>query len=793
MTLLDERPGTVEPERRTPPDWRRLVEGRRSGPVVRAAALAVGLPVALDLVLPGDLPIGVVLYGAVIGALYGLIAIGIVLVHRANRVVNFAQAGLGAVPAVVALLLVTDKGLPYVLALPVLVVGSLVLGAAVYLGIVRRFTSSPRLVLAVVTIGVAQLLAYVEFHTPRLISGEVLPPQVFPTPFGGFTFEFGGTVFTGDHITAVVVCAACVTGLAAFLRFTRVGVAVRASAENGERAALLGIPVQRLSVLVWAIAALLSALGVFLRAPLVGLPIGTIIGPSILLFALAAAVIAKLESMPAAFGAGIGLGVVDLAVFYTTRNSRLSEAVLLPVILVALLVQRRGLSRAQDGGASSWRAVGEARRIPHELRGVREVVNARQAAAALTLVVALGLPFAVGDLYRNDASLVLIYALVAVSLVVLTGWAGQISLGQFAFVGIGAAVAGGLAADRGQDFFVTLAAAGAVGAAVAVLIGLPALRMPGLYLAVTTLAFAACTQAFLLNRDYFEWLLPDQGNQVLRPVLYGRIDTGDDLAFYYLCLAVLALGLVVARQLRQSRTGRILLAVRDNPKAAQAYGVHVARSKLAAFAVSGWLAATAGALFAYHQGAVDTGAFPVVASLQVFAMAVVGGIASLGGAVVGAVYLIGAQRFPVISQVDLIELLATGVGLVVLLTVLPGGLAEIGVRARDAFLRKVAEKHGIHVPSLVADSRQPGPEAAAAAVAQHPADAGVPSGAVPAPVSEAAAPAVPVQPQPDRPSPESIPIAHAPNGAAIAALQAQAAARRTTRRARRLAALEEES
>jgi len=656
--------------------------------------------------LPGTVPLGVFLYGAVIGALYGLISIGIVLVHRANRVVNFAQAGLGAVPAVVALLLITDKGLPYALALPVLVVGALALGAAVYLGIIRRFASSPRLVLAVVTIGVAQLLAYVEFNTPRVISGEVLPPSTFPTPFGGFTFELGGTVFSGDHITAVVVCAACVAGLAAFLRFTRLGVAVRAAAENAERAALLGIPVQRLSVLVWALAALLSALGVFLRAPLVGLPIGTIIGPSILLFALAAAVIGKLESMPVAFGAGIALGVVDLAVFYATRNSRLSEAVLLPVILGALLLQRRGLSRAQDGGASSWRAVGEARRIPYELRDVREVVRARTAVGAALAVAALGLPFAVGELYRNDASLVLIYALVAVSLVVLTGWAGQISLGQFAFVGIGAAVAGGLAADHGQDFFVTLFAAGVVGAVLAVLIGLPALRLPGLYLAVTTLAFAACTSSFLLNRDYFEWVMPDQGTPVLRPVLYGRLDTSGDLAFYYLCLAVLLLGLAVARQLRRSRTGRILIAARDNPKAAQAFGVHVARSKLMAFGVSGWLAATAGALFAYHQGAVDTGAFPVVASLQVFAMAVVGGIASLGGAVVGAVYLIGAQRFPVISDVPLIELLATGVGLIVLLTVLPGGLAEIGVRTRDGFLRRVATTRGIHVPSLVADSRQ---------------------------------------------------------------------------------------
>ncbi len=673
-------------------------------------SVVVFLPLLLTLLLPGTRPVGVLLYGAVIGCLYGLIAVGVVLVHRANRVVNFAQAGLGAAPAVLALLLLTDKGVPYLLVLPVLIVGALALGALVEIAFIRRFASSPRLVLSVVTIGIAQLLAYVEFQVPKWVSGDVLPPNTFPTPFSGATATIGGTVFSGDSLMAVLVSALAVSSLALFLRRTRLGKAVRACAENPERAALLGIPVRRIGLVVWMLAAVLSALGIFLRAPLVGLPIGTITGPSILLPALAAAVIARMESLPIAFGAGIALGVVDLSTFYSTKDSRLSTAILLPVILVALLLQRRAFSRAGELAAASYRAVHEPRSMPVQLRGLPEVIRAQRAVWLVVAAAALGLPYVIGPLYRNDASLVLVYALLGLSLVLLTGWAGQISLGQFGFLGIGAAVGGGLAADAHADFFVAVFAAGAAGAVMAVLIGIPALRMPGLYLAVTTLAFAATTSAFFLNRDYFGWVLPEPSNQVLRPVLYGRVDVSGDLAFYYLCLAFLVAGVLSLRAMRRSRTGRVLIASRDNPRAAQAYGVSLVKAKLAAFAMSGFLAAVAGALFSYQQGAVDAGAFPVINSLAVFAMVVVGGLSRPMGAVLGAIYLVGLERVPGLRDIELVQLLTTGVGLIVLLLLLPGGFTAAVLNVRDNFLRRVAARRGIDVPSLNADRLQEEPE-----------------------------------------------------------------------------------
>lgn len=674
------------------------------GPVVVAVVSVLLLPIALNILLPGKRPIGTLLYGGINGALYGLIAIGLILVYRANRVVNFAQAGLGAVPAVVALLLITNHGWPYAAVLPVLVVTALALGALIEILIIRRFSRAPRLILAVVTIGVGQLLAYMEFQTPDWIAGQALPPSKFPTPFTGIDFKIGGVHFRGDHFVAIGVVTACVVGLALFFRLTRVGMAIRASAENAERASLLGIPVRRLSTLVWMLAALLSAIGIFLRAPLVGLPMGTFTGPSILLFALAAAVIARMESVTVALFAGMFMGAIDNSVFYSTRDAGLSDAVMLPIILVALLVQRGALSRAYDTGMSTWRTVKEFRPIPVELRAVREVATARAVLLALVAAFAIGLPFLVGRLYRNDASMMLIYAMVGVSLVILTGWAGQISLGQFGFVGIGAGVAGGLAANHQVDFFVSLLVGGLVGALMAVLIGLPAVRMQGLFLAVTTLAFAATVRSFFLNRRYFGWVLPKPENRVFRPVLYGRIDTDNNLTFYYVCLIFLVLAILSARQLRSSRSGRVLISARDNERAAQSFGVNLIRTRLTAFAISGFIAAVAGGLMAYQQGAVDSGAFPAVESLKVFTMTVVGGLTSIAGGVAGALYVVGIDTFPGFRHIELFSLLATGVGMVILLMFMPGGLSEVGFRIRDGYLRWVAKRRNIHVPSMVADN-----------------------------------------------------------------------------------------
>ncbi len=346
-------------------------------------------------------PRGVILSGAVIGSLYALIGMGLILVYRANRIINFAQAQLGAVPAVVALLLIAKHGWPYVAAVPVMLIGAVILGAGVEVTLVRRFSQAPRLILTVVTIGIGLLLLIAEFYAKDLIGGDLIDTVqlTFPTPFDGIRFRIGPSTLTGDHVFAVVVVALLVAGLTAFFKFTDIGIAVRASAENGERASLLGIPVKRVSTIVWMLAAVLSAVGVFLRTPLVGLPLSGFVGPSLLLFGLSVAVIARMESLPTAFVGGILIGIIDRAALFSTRRAALANAVMFLVVVVALLAQRGKLSRAMDTGQSSWQVVREIRPTPAELKNLWEVKAAR--AAAFTVAGGLALAARHGSLARS--------------------------------------------------------------------------------------------------------------------------------------------------------------------------------------------------------------------------------------------------------------------------------------------------------------------------------------------------------------------------------------------------------
>ncbi len=292
----------------------------------------------------------------------------------------------------------------------------------------------------------------------------------------------------------------------------------------------------------------------------------------------------------------------------------------------------------------------------------------------------------------------LVYAILAMSIVVLTGWSGQVSLGQVAFFAIGAATAAKLTSEWSVDLSLAVIGAGAVGALAAVLVGLPALRFRGFYLAVTTFAFALATTGYLLDRTYFDWI-PTQ--RIERKALFGVLDIDSPTRIYYVILAALVLVLIGLRGVRHSRTGRVLVALRENERAAQAYGVDATRAKLTAFATSGFVAAAAGALFVHHQQALGTNPYAPSENLAVFAMAVVGGVTSLPGAILGAFYFLGSRWFLPLEW----QFLASGFGVLLVLMILPGGLGGLVFSIRDHTLRWVAGRRGIVVPSLLADRR----------------------------------------------------------------------------------------
>jgi branched-chain amino acid transport system permease protein len=679
---------------------------------------APALLIVVGTLLVYPMPAGVVVKGLILGLLGAMIAVGMALIYRANRILNFAQGDLGTAPTVLVVCLVVYGGWNYFLALGIGVVGALAVGALVELAIIRRFFRSPRLILTVATIGLAQLLSLGAIFIPLIWGKRPATNQIhFPLTFH-FTVE--PIVFSADYVVALVVAPLALLAVAALLRYTSIGVAIRASAESADRASLLGVPVKRLHTVVWSIAALLSFLGVFLQAGINGLPVISTLNLSVLLAALAALTLGNLIDLPAVVASAVVLGLLQQGITWNNpRNPEMVEPILALVIVVCLLLRRVGSTRADQDQSSSWNVSDEVRPLPHELRHLPEVRAVRWGGATLVVAAAVALPYWLGVGDQLKATAAVVFVIITMSVVVLTGWAGQVSLGQMSFAAFGAAVGAYSTQHWNLDLGITLLLAGLVGAVVALIVGLPALRLRGFFLAVTTLAFAMATSAYLLNVEHFSWV-PDPNTVVERPHLFGGISLASQRTYYFVCLGVLALSVLAVRGIRRSRTGRVLLALRENERGAQAYGINVLRAKLTAFAISGFLAAVGGCLLVHLLGGYSPATYAPDQSFVVFIAAVVGGLGSLLGAALGSLYLKGAQWWLPGAQW---QALASSAGVLLVLMIIPGGVGDLVYRGRDAALRWVAERRGIIVPSLVADSRRPevdevsGPEAAAELVA----------------------------------------------------------------------------
>ena len=651
--------------------------------------------------LSKGLPPGIVLLGVVYGSLYALTAIGLVLVYRADRIINFAQAQLGVLAAVIAIELTVTYGVPYLVAILVGVVGAIVLGAVVSL-LPRRFRNSSRLVLTVATIALAQALAGVSALVPLVFSNPAHNPdcvtaashQSFSTPLH-LHFSVYPTIFYGNEVVAVVGSVVLIAGLAWFLHRSRYGVAIRAAADNGDRATLLGIPVPRLDTIVWSLAAVLSTLAVLFQVPVqgfVGFQTVTGGGTELLLKALAAAVIGRMESLPRTAIAAIAIGIFESLATWTFANAAVVDASLVVVIVVALLLQRSGPQAVRDADTATWRSVAAVRPVPRQLARLPEVRWGLRAVQGAVVALAIALPALLQGSQTYLAALVLIYAVVGLSLLVLTGWTGQISLGQFGFAGLGGATTAVLFDRHGWPFLVAVVAGIAVGALAALVIGLPALRLQGPFLAVTTLAFGVSVSSYFLAPNHLTWFVtPQIERDGGRPTFFGHHILGRDWQLYYLCLVAFFLVLMAVRSLRRSRTGSALIATRDNEAAVRTTALNPVRMKLTGFLVSGGIAGFAGALFIVHQRGVNNGSFSADINIALFLMVVVGGLGSITGVVIGAIYVWGTQYFLHGGW----SLVASGFGILLLLLVLPEGLGGLLYTVRDELLRRVAARRGL--------------------------------------------------------------------------------------------------
>jgi ABC-type branched-subunit amino acid transport system ATPase component/ABC-type branched-subunit amino acid transport system permease subunit len=612
--------------------------------------------------------------GVMTGLTYAVFAAGLVLIYRASGVVNFAHGEIGAFSAAAFALLVLDVGLPYPLALPVALAIGMGLAFLVERVVVRRLSNVPRLLITVATIGVAQLV-FVLGQT--LISIESSAP--FPVPFDR-ELQIGPVQLLAPEFAALLLIPAALVGLTRFLNHTPWGTAIRAAAENPEAARLGGIDVRRISTIVWVIAGLLAALTIIvynpLRSPVPGAPVPAF-GPALMLRALAAALVGRMSSIPLTLAGGIAVGVVE-ALLLANLDLGTATAVLAAGVVVLVLLRGRD---HRDGPAL---ATGT-RPLPPAIAAHPLVRRLPLIAGVGGTLLAAAAPLVLRAPSQQAAlSRVLVIALVALSLSVLTGWAGQLSLGQFAFTGLGALVTAALVV-RGMPFGIAIAYAVVASVAVALAVGQPALRVRGIYLAVTTLAFAVAADAWLFRHP---GLVGDSGGVVTMPrATLGPLDLADQRTFYWVTLAVLVVTALLLRHLRGTGIGRSLLAVRDNEASAAAFTVSPTHVKLLGFALSGAVAGLAGGLLGGLLVQIPTDGFGVAESLRVVSVAVVGGLGTVSGPLLGAALIEGVPIL--VDGGATLRALMAGAGLLVVLLLFPGGLAAAATALRDVIVRRI--------------------------------------------------------------------------------------------------------
>jgi ABC-type branched-subunit amino acid transport system ATPase component/ABC-type branched-subunit amino acid transport system permease subunit len=647
----------------------------------------------------------VLVIGLTTGLTYAILSIGLMLIYKSARFVNFAHGQLGALSALLVAKAVNDGDVPYWLALAGGIALAAGVAALVELVVVRPLFDAPRLALMVATIGVAQLLYAVSFLKQLRPDALRLVQEGYPTPID-WKVTIGGQVVGGAEFMILICVPAAALALIWLFRSTAVGLRIAAVASNPEAARLAGISVRRISTTTWLLAGGLAALTAVLLGPSRGSVNTETLGPGLMARALTVALIAGMTRLPVAFIAGIALGVIEQLVFLNFARGGITELVMFVLALAALLWRARDLGKVSRRADEGLPVNTRPRPLPPALADRRWAPRLRPAGIVLAVVAAAVLPFVPGLDAQHQAyayTQVISFALVGLSLLVVTGWSGQFSLGQFAFLGIGAYTASRMAAQGFSLPFVLVVGA-AAGAAVAVVVGLPALKIRGLFLGVSTLTFAVLASGWLFNQRYVTGG-DSSAVSVPPPRIPGLGEVSTLRGMYLVGLVVLVLVSAGLRGIASSGAGRRFIAVRDNPRAAAAHGLPAAGVNLAGFALSGAVAALAGVLWGYANANFDSTGFHPSYSLAVLAMVVIGGLGTQAGAIIGAALVFGLPLLLHLKAETIFML--SGVLLLLVLLVLPRGLVVLLEYARDGVARildRLLPADEVPVPAIPVES-----------------------------------------------------------------------------------------
>lgn len=632
------------------------------------------------------------------GLIYGLLALGLVLIYKGTRVLNLAQPFFGLLGAFVcwwltdraAFLPFEESTRPRFLVAAVLTLALVALNAVGLERVLfRRLRHAPRLVTLVATLAVGQgvLGLVVVLFERNQDQAEQL--RIIPTVVNSFV-ALGDINLTGGDLQVLALVPLVAIELALFFRLSRFGVAIRAAAENSESARLLGISVDRVASFTWAVGLVLAALAGILLAAQQGTLATSTLSTGFLVRALAAALIGGLTSLPGALVGGLAVGIGEAVISGFFREYVGLADVVFFVAVVAMLVFRpQGLFGQREDTEDKVAFVPAMRDLPERLRNSVFAGAVSRIAGVTVVVFAVLVSLVTGSATNGTLSLVVIGAMVGVSLTVLMGYTGQISLGHWALVGVGAFASANLFTRFHVPFLLTVPLVVIIGMVVSLVIGLPALRIKGLYLAVVTLSFSYAAERYLFKSAFFGGA---QTGQPMEAPRFGPFDLDDpsNRPLFLFGLVLLLASMWVARNLLQSRTGRSFLALRENEKAAATLGVDLARARLLAFAVSGGIAALAGLVFALRVGTVNATDFPTELSLVLVLMVMIGGLGAIKGSFLGAFVVFG---LPFLLEFDNGWIVPIGTGILSIEVIVRtrGGLAGLVERGRQSVLGALVE------------------------------------------------------------------------------------------------------
>ncbi|MFN4293088.1 MAG: ABC transporter permease [Thermoflexales bacterium] len=560
--------------------------------------------------------------GLVIGNIYALIAIGLALIFGVANLINFAHGSVYMIGAYVGWVCVTGLGWSLGPTFIVVAVVCGALGALIERFGLRRLQSEARIAPLLATIGIS-------FALDQLVQLIFSPnPQSFPSPLPATRVMLGGvSIGALDALIAAITITIAAT-LFAFLRFTRLGWALRATAQDREAAQQMGVDVNAINALTFAVAAVLGGIG--------GVMIGmyfTSVYPtmsySAMLKGFAANLLGGLGSVPGAVIGGLLLGLIEtfgVALLGSTYRNLFTF-----VILIGVLVLRpTGLFGAR-------------RAMPPEPLTGTFVANSRPVrvpwfVAVGGLVAAVLLPFISSNPYLLQIfTNAWLFAMLALSITLVTGAAGQMSLGQAGFLAIGGYASALLTMRLGWALELSLFAGAAIAAALGTLLTWPVFRLRSQYVALATLGIGEVINQIILNWEGLTNGVLGLSN--IPPLSLFGLPIIETAPIYWFALAMLVVAALFQWRLMQSHLGRTWRAMREDEVAARAFGISLNRYKALAFIAGGLIAGLSGAFTAHMYSYINNETFAATTSILGLTMVILGGMGNMSGAVVGAIAL----------------------------------------------------------------------------------------------------------------------------------------------------------